>query len=171
MKLIFSFIAFLFLGFLIFLPKSNLYYSAEEALSSAHLYLNDEKIHEHLLYLEVQDATLLLDSMPIGSLKQIRIVPLIIYNQATIDSIEFNGEFSTLFPGGIDHLSFTYTLLHPLSVTLNGVGGFGPVRGEFDLSEMRLTLLFEPSPVMRTYPLLLSKLRKSNEGLIYETSF
>lgn len=171
MKPFFSFVALLFLGLLIFLPKTNLYYSAEEALSSAHLYLNDEKIHEHWLYLEVEDATLLLDSMPIGSIEQIRIVPLLIYNQATIDAIEFNGEFSALFPQGIDHLRFTYTLLHPLTVSLNGVGGFGPIKGELDLSQMRLVLLFEASPIMRNYPFLLSKLRKSDEGLIYEISF
>lgn len=39
------------------------------------------------------------------------------------------------------------------------------------MKEKRLTLFFEASPIMRAYPLLLVKSRKSDEGLVYETSF
>lgn len=35
----------------------------------------------------------------------------------------------------------------------------------------RMTLVFEPSPVLRLYPLLLAKLHTSEKGLVYETSF
>ncbi|MGA9045213.1 hypothetical protein [Sulfuricurvum sp.] len=171
MKRFFSFSALLVIGLIVFLPKSNLYYSAEEALSSTHLYLNGEEINDRLLYLDIRDASLLLDSMMIGSVEHIRFVPLIAFNRATITGVEFSGEFSSLFPEGIEHVSFTYTLLHPLTVAITGEGGFGPLQGEIDLTQNRLTLLFEPSAVMRSYPLLLSKLRKSDEGLVYETSF
>ncbi len=171
MKKFFSFSALFLLGLVVFLPKSNLYYSAEKALSSTHLYLSGEQISDRLLYLDVHDATLLLDDMSIGSVEHIRLIPLILFNRVTITSVEFNGEFAALFPEGIDNLSFTYTLLHPLTVNIEGTGGFGPVQGEIDLSKHRLTLLFEPSPIMRNYPLLLAKLHKSDEGLVYETSF
>lgn len=171
MKRFFFFSGLVFLSFIIFLPKSNLYYSAEEALSSTHLYLSDESINDRYLYLDVHEATLLLDTMPIGSIENIRFFPVIVYNRATISGIEFSGEFASLFPQGIDHVNFTYSLLHPLTVMISGEGGFGPVEGEIDLTEKRLILLFEPSPIMRNYPLLLSKLRKSEKGLVYETSF
>lgn len=171
MKRFFSFSALLVIGLIVFLPKSNLYYSAEEALASAHLYLNNEEINDRLLYLDIRDASLLLDSMMIGSVEHIRFIPLIAFNRATITGVEFSGEFASLFPEGIEYVSFTYTLLHPLTVAITGEGGFGPIQGEIDLTQNRLTLLFEPSQVMRSYPLLLSKLRKSDEGLVYETSF
>lgn len=171
MKRFFSFSALLVIGLIVFLPKSNLYYSAEEALASAHLYLNNEEINDRLLYLDIRDASLLLDNMMIGSVEHIRFIPLIAFNRATITGVEFNGEFASLFPEGIEYVSFTYTLLHPLTVAITGEGGFGPIQGEIDLTQNRLTLLFEPSPVMRSYPLLLSKLRKSDEGLVYEISF
>ena len=171
MKKILSFSALLLVGFILFLPKTNLYYSAEEALSSAHLYLNNEKINERFFYLDIRDATLLLDTMPIGSVEQIEFIPLILFNRVTVSGVEFSGEFASLFPQGIDQLNFTYTLLHPLSVTIKGEGGFGPVDGEIDMREGKLTLLFNPSPILRAYPLLLSKLHTSDKGLVYETSF
>lgn len=171
MKKIFSFIALLLIGIILFLPKANIYYSAEEALSSANLHLNGEQIHDRFFYLDVSDAVLLLNSMPIGTVEQIRFLPLIVYNRITVNSVNFNGEFASLFPEGIEHLTFTYTLLHPFSIIIEGSGGFGPVHGEIDLSNERLTLLFEPSQIMRAYPLLLAKLHKSDEGLAYETSF
>jgi hypothetical protein len=171
MKKILSFSALLLVGFILFLPKSNLYYSAENALASAHLYLNNEKINERFFYLDIREATLLLDTMPIGSIEQIKCIPLILFNRVTVSGIEFSGEFASLFPQGIDYLNFTYTLIDPLTVTIKGEGGFGPVEGEIDMGERKLILLFNPSPILRTYPLLLSKLHTSNEGLVYETSF
>jgi len=171
MKKILSFGALLLLGIIIFLPKANIYYSAEEALASAHLYLSGESVNDRFLYLDVRDASLLLDSMPIGTIEHIRVIPLIFFNRATITSLNFSGEFASLFPEGIEYLTFTYSLLHPLSIVIEGKGGFGPVHGEIDLKNERLEVIFEPSQIMRAYPLLLAKLHKSDKGLVYETSF
>lgn len=87
MKRFFFFSGLVFLSFIIFLPKSNLYYSAEEALSSTHLYLSDESINDRYLYLDVHEATLLLDTMPIGSIENIRFFPVIVYNRADRKSV------------------------------------------------------------------------------------
>ncbi len=171
MKKILSFIALLLIGIIIFLPKAHIYYLGEEALSSAHLYLNGEQVNDRFVYLDVRDATLLLNSMPIGTVEQIRLLPLIVYNRVTVSTVNFSGEFTSLFPEGIENVTFTYTLLHPFSIIIEGSGGFGPFHGEMDLNTQRLTLLFEPSQIMRSYPLLLAKLHKSDEGLAYETSF
>ncbi|MDD5158774.1 MAG: hypothetical protein PHI47_01885 [Sulfuricurvum sp.] len=171
MKKILSFSVLLLISIIIFLPKTNIYYAAEESLASTHLYLNGEQVNDRFFYMDVRDATLLLNSMPIGTVEQIRILPLIVYNRVTVSSVNFSGEFASLFPEGIEYITFTYTLLHPFSIMINGEGGFGPVQGEIDLSNERLTLLFEPSQIMRAYPLLLAKLHKSDEGLAYETSF
>jgi hypothetical protein len=171
MKKILSFGVLLLLGIIILLPKANIYYSAEKALSTTHLFLSGERVTDRLLYLDVRDASLLLDSMPIGTIEHIRIIPLIFFNRATITSLNFSGEFSSLFPEGIDYLTFTYSLLHPLSIVIEGEGGFGPVHGEIDLKSQRLEIIFEPSQIMRSYPLLLAKLHKSDKGLVYETSF
>jgi hypothetical protein len=171
MKKILSFSALLLIGVILFLPKANIYYSTEKALSTTHLYLSGEQVNDRFIYLDVHDASLLLDSMPIGSIDHIRIIPLIFFNRATITSLNFSGEFSSLFPEGIDHLTFTYSLLHPLSIVIEGEGGFGPVNGVIDLKNQRLEVIFEPSQIMRAYPLLLAKLHKSDKGLVYETSF
>ncbi len=171
MKRLMVFGALLIAGLVVFLPKTYLYYTAEEALSSARLHLVGETIEERVVYLDVRDATVLLNAMPIGSVERIRLMPLIVYNRATVSSVAFAGEFAPLFPEGIERLDFTYTVLNPTKVTIEGVGGFGPVRGEIDLMEGKMTLVFEPSPVLRLYPLLLAKLHTSEKGLVYETSF
>ncbi|MDD5053095.1 MAG: hypothetical protein PHO27_10230 [Sulfuricurvum sp.] len=171
MKHIFSFFFFFIFSLILFLPKVNLYYMAEKALASAHLYLNDEIFSNRLIYLDVENATLLLDTTRIGSIEKIRLVPFVIFNNINITNVKFSGEFASLFPDGIDNIALTYTFFHPLNIDVQGVGGFGPVHGNIDLSEHHLTLIFEPTQTMRQYPLLLAKLRKSDKGLVYETSF
>ncbi|MDD5716934.1 MAG: hypothetical protein PHW64_03950 [Sulfuricurvum sp.] len=165
------FIPVFLLGIILLMPKEQLYYGAEEALSSAHLYLNDEEIHDRIVYFEVNNPLLLMDNTPIGRIESIRFIPLIVFNRMVISKVDFSGEFSFLFPEGIDHITLTYTLLHPLTVSIEGVGGFGPVEGEIDLESQQIKLRFEPSQEMRQYPVLLAKLRHSEKGLVYETSF
>lgn len=158
-----------FIGVIILLPKENLYYSAEKAFAPMHLFLDDEDIHNRLIYLDVCDATLLFDSIEIGSIEKIRLTAFVFYNQVSIQSINFNKQFSMLFPDKIDYLTFTYSILHPLSINIEGKGGFGPVYGKIDLYDGSMKLFFTPSREMRRYPLLLAKLYKSEGELVYET--
>ena len=171
MKKNLTFLALLFFGIIIFLPKANIYYSAEKALSVTHLYLRDEQINDRFVYLDVRDASLLLDTLPIGTIERITIVPMIFYNKITMSSLNFNKEVASIFPQGIESVTFTYSLWHPLSVIIEGKAGFGPINGTIDLSDKQLTIYFEATRMMRSYPLLLSKLHKSEKGLVYETSF
>lgn len=165
------FLALLLLATIIFLPKKNIYYSAEKALSATHLYLNNEQIRDHIFYLHVSDASLLLDSLPVGTIEEITFIPAVFYNRITLHSLNFNKEFHSLFPEGIESLSFTYTLLHPLTITIEGKAGFGPIDGSIHLEKKELILSVQASQNLRDYPLLLAKLHKSEKGLVYETSF
>ena len=88
-----------------------------------------------------------------------------------MSSLNFNKEVASIFPQGIESVTFTYSLWHPLSVIIEGKAGFGPINGTIDLSDKQLTIYFEATRMMRSYPLLLSKLHKSEKGLVYETSF
>lgn len=171
MKQTLQFLVFLLVGFVLFLPKENIYYSVEKALSQAHLYLGNEKIHNRLFYLDIQDASLLLDSMPIGTIEHITIAPVLFYNRVSMSALNFNKEFASLFPKGIESLSFTYTLFSPLKIIIEGNADFGPLHGAIDLEKKQVEITIEASQKMRDYPLLLAKLHKSEKGLVYETSF
>lgn len=119
MKRIFSFGVLLLLGVILFLPKSNMYYSAEKVLASMHLYLNGEEINERFFYLDIDNAIVQLDTMPIATIDHISFFPLIAFNRVSIEGVAFSGEFESLFPQGIDHIDLTYTLLHPFTVKIS----------------------------------------------------
>lgn len=172
MKRFFAFLLLLWAAIILLLPKERLYYTAERlAGSSLGIYLNDERLENRFVFLTARDATLLIDTAAVGTVETIRLLPWIVFNRITIRNVSFTGEFAALFPGGIDRLTFTYSLLDPLHIVIEGEGGFGPVRGNISLVPSHLTLYFEPSVELRRYPMLLAKLHPSPQGLLYETEF
>jgi hypothetical protein len=89
----------------------------------------------------------------------------------SFENISFSPLYRTFFPGKIDSLVVTYSLLSPLNVEMQGVGDFGHCSGEIDLADKKIRLVFDPTSELRRYPLLISRLHQEKEGLVYESNF
>ncbi|MCK9372352.1 MAG: hypothetical protein M0P91_04085 [Sulfuricurvum sp.] len=155
----------------VLIPKEKLYFTLESILSEYTVYLTDENLSNHFFYLDAMNSNLLLDNIQIGSIEQIRIIPWVVYNRLTVSNVTFSSLYHSVFPGKIEEISLTYSLLHPLSVHLQATGDFGRCEGGIDLAEQKIRLLFEATPELRNYPLLVFKLQQVKEGLVYESNF
>lgn len=156
---------------IILIPKEKLYFTLESVLAENTVFLSGETLNDRWLYLDVEGARIMVDDLEIGSIERIRIAPWVVYNRLSISSVSISPLYQTFVPGTIEEIAVSYSLLHPLSVRIEGRGDFGECRGEIDLVEENIRVVFEAVPQMRNYPLLVSKLRREPEGLVYESDY
>lgn len=155
----------------VMIPKEKLFFTFESFLSKHHLFINGETLTNRFLYLDAANGILLLDNQEIATIGKIRMAPCIVSNHIWVSSIIPSPLYLTFFPGKIDTLVITYSLLHPLSLDLRGEGDFGHCEGVFDLVNKKVRIVFEATPELRNYPLLVFKLHEEKEGLVYESDF
>ncbi len=153
------------------IPKEKLYYTLESYLSTHHVFINSESFTNRFFYLDVDNGTLVLDNQEIATIGNIRFTPWLVSNQISISSIAPAPLYRTFFPGKIEKLVVTYSIVHPLSIQLAVRGDFGHGEGRFDLINHKVRIVFEATPELRNYPLLVFKLHQAKEGLIYESDF
>ena len=156
---------------IILIPKEKLYFTFEELLLEKNIVLSGESLENRYLYLDIQNASVMMDNIKLATIENIRLTPWILFNQITISSVTFSPLYRPFFPGTIESMTLTYSLFHPLSVQLHGEGDFGECNGEVDLIDQKVRLVFEATPELRRYPLLVFKLHTEKEGLVYETNF
>ncbi|MFA6188105.1 MAG: hypothetical protein WC680_02385 [Sulfuricurvum sp.] len=167
----FLYIVYILLILMVMMPKEKLFFTFESFLSKYHLFINGESFTNRLLYLDADNGILLLDNQEIATIGKIRIAPWVLSNHISISSIIPSPLYRTFFPGKIDTLVLTYSLLHPLSLELRAKGDFGHGEGMFDLVNHKVRIVFEATPELRNYPLLVFKLHQEKEGLVYESDF
>lgn len=165
------YVLYIFLIAVIMIPKEKLYFTFESFLSEYHIFISNEDITNRLVYLDVNNGSVVLDNQEVATIERIRITPLIFMNQLTISSISISPLYRSFIPGNIDTLVFTYTLFHPLSVRIDGSGDFGHCNGNVDLLEQKVRVVFDATPGLRRYPLLTSQLHQEEGGLVYESNF
>jgi len=156
---------------IILIPKEKLYFSFEQLLLEKNIVLTRESLENRYLYLDVQNGSVMMDNINVATLENIRLTPWILFNQLTISNVTFSPLYRPFFPGAIETMSLTYSLMHPLTLQLHGEGDFGSCNGEVDLVTQKMRLVFEATSQLRRYPLIVFKLHTEKEGLVYETTF
>lgn len=162
---------YIFLILVVMIPKEKLYFEVESLLSQYHLFINKEEFTNRLIYLDIDNGELLLDNGNLGTINHIRFTPWIVFNRLSFENISFSPLYRTVFPGNIDSIRVTYSLIHPLSIEIEGEGDFGHCSGEYDLTDAKIRIVFDASPQLRRYPLLVGRLHQEKEGLVYESNF
>jgi hypothetical protein len=165
------YIFYIFLLIIIVIPKEKLYFAFESHLSEHHLFINNEAFSNRLFYLDIDYGDVLLDNGEFATIEHMRIAPWIFLNRFTLTNIAFSSLFHNFFPGKIDGITLTYSLLHPLRIDIVAEGDFGHCSGTYELMNDRLSILFEPTAELRGYPLLVNKLHQEKRGLVYEQIF
>jgi hypothetical protein len=165
------YILYIFLIAIILIPKEQLYYTLESKLAEENIYFSNEKTDNFGLYLDIDAIDVVLDNLSIASIEQITISPWIITNRLTMRMLKVAPYYQLFFPGKVDEITLSYNLWDPLHIHVDASGDFGTCSGNFDLIDQHLRVVFEATTQLGRYPLLVSKLHKEGEVLIYESNF
>lgn len=165
------YILYLFLVMVVFIPKEKIYYTFESILSQNHIYLTGESVTDYFFYLDADNPHIILDHIDLASIERIHLSTWVFFNRLAISNVVVSPQYQTFFPGKIDEIVLSYSLLHPLSIQMEGAGDFGKCNGTIDLIKNDIRVVFEATSQLRSYPLLVSRLHREKEGLVYESSF
>ena len=157
----FSFLIGFYIGFIIFIPKNFLIFTAEKYLQKENIYIN-ANYKESLFNEEIKNAKIFINSINLIEFKKAKILPLLFYNKININNISIN--FKNL---KINNLNITYFIINPFKVLIKGNSNFGKIDGFIDLKKRILKVYI----INLTNTNLKLFLRRDNKGYFYYEKF
>jgi len=121
----------LFLGFLtglmIFFPKKNIYYFAQQQLAKEHVYIVSE-IKEDLFSLQLNNGKVFYNRMEIADFKNGVIKIFLLYNSVDIKNLQLKlGNYKFY------EVKLTHSVVSPFEIKLTAKGNIANARGVIDL--------------------------------------
>ena len=160
MKKIFIFLTGFLMGIIFFMPKDNLYYTAQKYLAKENIYINSSVKNGAVL--DLKNGKVYQNGIDFASFKNIKIMPFLFFNKITAEDIKIN-----LQNLNIDNLNITYSVINPIKVYINGSSNFGKITGEINLikKEIKVYILNLTNNNIKSF------LRKDKKGYFYYAKF
>jgi len=165
-SLVFVFVC--WIGVVVLMPKSKLYYKLEEQLKQKDIILNEKSIQEGLWGMRLEGVTLYAKGIEMAKIETMTFFTLLGYSSVEIKGVEVDDSLANIVPTSIRHITIEHSLLKPLDLLLSAQGGFGGVEAEVDMVSKRLSLEFNQTIEI---DMLRPKLNQTEKGWHYETSF
>ncbi len=158
MKKFFIFLIGIYIGFIIFMPKENLFFTLQNYLKNQNIYINT-KTTSNPFSLSLKNFTIFINGIDIARGEKISIFPFIFYNKIEAKNINVNVQNIK-----INNLFATYSIINPIKIIITGNSNFGKIDGNIDVIKKTIKIYVKnPSEEIKEF------LRKDNKGyFIYE---
>lgn len=155
-----------------FLPKSNLFYLAENYLKEQKIIFNNEELSDYLGMFDIKNSEIFYDGLHVGNIEKISFIPAIFYNSIALKNANFTDSMKQFVPKNISSLHVRHTLFYPIMIFIRAEGNFGEIKGDINLYKKSVKLVLSPTPSFaKNYPAIASQLKKQEDKYIYETTF
>lgn len=160
MKKFFLFLLGLLIGLVIFMPKDNLYYTAQKFLAKEKVYINSD-IKSGLI-LDLSNGKIYQNGIDFADFQNVKILPFLLFNKIEAKNIEINMQNLR-----IDNLNISYSILNPVKVYIKGMANFGKIDGEVNLlkREIKVYILNLTNGNIKSF------LKKDKKGYFYYAKF
>ena len=163
-----AFLVSLYLSFILFMPKVNLYYKAEQILKEQGVVIDNEEIRDTVISLKLMHPVFYYQEVDFARASMIDIKPLIFVNSITAENIELLNVAKKYYNININTLKANHTILKPFYIKLNLVGNFGVASGYVDLKQRVVHIdIIEPKNINSIRKFL----KKGEKGWYYESKF
>jgi len=149
-----------FLGFIIFMPKNNLYFTLQKYLSKKNIYINS-KI-DSSVSLNLKNGIIYYNGMDIITFDKVKILPFIFFNK--IEAYNLKIKFQNL---KIRKIDIVYSIVNPFKVYINGNSNFGEIKGNVNLlkKHIKIYILNLSNNILKKF------LKKDKKGYFYYATF
>ena len=158
----------LYVGIIIFMPKSELYFYAEKELKKQGVVIDNEVLEPKIASLTIQHPVVYYQGVDVLRVAKLKITPLLFVNTIEADSIELLNVAKQFLNIDIDKLKLNHTILKPFRVKLWAVGSFGEADGFINLKQrvihIDISKIKNINPIKRF-------LKKGAKGWYYESRF
>ena len=173
LALFFAYVLFFILALMYFTPKSNLYFALENELKKHDVIISNESVIDNGFSLELQNAQLFFKSIKSADIEVVNIKIFGIYNSLSMSGIRLSQTLSSFTPLKIDEVIISHSIFNPINIKLYELGENGEAKGSFNLLDMALHIVFEPSKMMlKEHKNSLREFKKSEDGgYVYDKTF
>ncbi len=162
------FLAALYAGFILFMPKLQGYYYLEKFLNQKGVVIGNEEFKERVASLEIMHPVIYFQGQDLARVSKVKVTPLLFVNSLEADSLEFLNIAKQFLNVDIASLKAKETILKPFIIKIEAQGSFGKAKGEVDLKnrKIHIDIIEEKNikPIKRF-------LKKGKKGWYYESKF
>ena len=162
------FIVALYIGIVVFMPKSQLYYYGEKQLKKYGVVIDNEVLNEKIGTLEISHPVAYYQGVDIARVANVKVMPLLFMNRLEANNVELLNIAKKFINIQIDTLKMNNSILKPKIVKVDAVGNFGVANGYIDLKSRIIHL-----DILKVKDLTSLKkyLKKGEKGWYYESKF
>ena len=162
------FIVALYIGAILFMPKSQLYYFGEKQLKQYGVVIGNEELNSKLGLLEILHPVAYYQGVDIARASSVKVVPLLFINKVEADNVELLNIAKKFVDIEITKLKLNQSILKPYRVKIDATGNFGIANGYANLKSRVVHIdIIEPKDInsIKKY------LKKGDKGWYYESKF
>ena len=162
------FIVALYIGAILFMPKSQLYYFGEKQLKQYGVVIGNEELNSRLGSLEILHPVAYYQGVDIARATNVKVVPLLFINKLEADNVELLNVAKKFVDIEITKLKLNESILKPYRVKIDATGNFGIANGYADLKSRVVHIdIVDPKDInsIKKY------LKKGDKGWYYESKF
>ena len=153
---------------LLFMPKTELYYTLEKTLANQDIKLNEKSIDEGLFSLTLKDVTIYVKGIALANIEELDFFTVLFYSSLDVVNLQVDEALHSKVPALTKEASFTHNLLSPLILSVDANGSFGIIEGEIKMLNKEVRIDFVKVGDMS---MIQSYLTKDEKGWFYEKSF
>lgn len=161
----FGYTLFFLAALLFFTPKEQLFYLAESSMKESNVYIYNETFYDNGFGFVLQDFDISFQSVKALHAMHAKFSFFGIFNKVAVEDIELSGALGSFMPLHVESVELSYSIFHPLAITLYAKGEFGEAHGSFALLEQEATLSLMPSQKMQNeFKHTLKEFKKDQTG-------
>jgi len=168
-----AYILFFIVMIIYFMPKSNLYYFAEQELEKNKVIFSNEEIKDNGLSLNIDNIDVSFEGIESANVQSVNLKTFLVYNSLNVENIKLSDMAASFVPLVIENVNVSYSILNPLNVVASANGEFGEASAAFNILDSNLSILLMPSPLMlKKYKNTLRQMKKNESGeYVYVKTF
>jgi len=153
---------------IVFMPKTELYYTLEKTLAKQDIKLNEKSIDEGLFSLTLKDVTVYVKGIALANIEELDFFTVLFYSSVDVVNLQVDEALHAKVPALTKEASFTHSLLSPLTLSVDANGSFGTIEGDIKLLNKEVRIDFVKVGDMS---MIQPYLTKDEKGWFYEKSF
>ncbi|MDR2904853.1 MAG: hypothetical protein LBU73_02750 [Helicobacteraceae bacterium] len=156
----------------VFTPKTELYFLAEEALENKQVFINGEQTSDFGWYFRVAGGDIFYGGVKVARNDTASLFITLFYNQFQISDLMIAEAYGAMIPARVDLLRARHTILFPHRIFLSGEGEFGELSGHINLFSRKIFLtIYPPAGTSSKIGSIFAGMEKTEKGFLYESDF
>jgi hypothetical protein len=150
---------------LVFIPKANFYYLAQEEMLKNNLIINSKSIENQYFGLELRDNDVFFNSIKIANFSSLEIKTYLLKTEVAVVNINIDESMEKFLPAKISSVTMNHNIINPLIINIDMVINDSDAYAVFNIMENVITVYLKPNAKFkRQYTSILNKMTITKEG-------